>query len=79
MSIRYRSEESYSDVAAHDPYNLDRQLITGQKLDRCPFSDGDGEVAVNPKSAKRAINDDRCPAKAVALQKSTDMHRPPGS
>ena len=45
MTILYRSEESYSDVAAHDPYNLDRQLMTGAKLDRCPFSDCDGEVA----------------------------------
>jgi hypothetical protein len=78
MTILYRSEEAYSDVAAHDPYNLDRQLMTGEKLDRCPFSDCDGEVAVNAKSARRAINDDRCPAKAVALQKSSDMNRPPG-
>jgi hypothetical protein len=77
MFVLHRFQEPYSDVAAHDPDNLDRQPIIRRKLHRCTFSDGDSEAAVNPKAAKRVVHDDGFAAKPVTAKKGSHVNRLP--
>jgi hypothetical protein len=77
MPILHRCHEPHADVAAHHPHNLDRQPMTSRQLHRCAFSDYDGEVAVDAKSAARIVDDHCRSGKAVTLQTRDNVNRPP--
>jgi hypothetical protein len=77
MPILHRCHEPHADAAAYHPHDLDRQPMTGRQLHRCAFSDYDGEVAVDAKSATRIVDDHCRSGKAVTLQTGDNVNRPP--